>query len=52
MIKMIYRVWYGDHGEKEAFFSEEDAAKLFAELMHGYLSEFKWEIKVEARYSV
>ena len=45
--KMVYRVWYGPHIEKEAFFTEKEAAEGFAKLVNGRLNVYKWQMQIE-----
>ena len=45
--KMVYRVWYGPRIEKEAFFTEKDAAEAFAKLVGGNMNAYRWEMQIE-----
>lgn len=45
--KYVYRVWYGTSIEKQAFFTEKEAAEAFAKLVSGAMNKYKWEIRIE-----
>lgn len=45
--KMVYRVWYGERIEKEAFFTEKETAEWFAKAVNGHLNIYKWEMQIE-----
>lgn len=45
--KTVYRVWYGEHIENEAFFTEKEAAKKFAKAVDGHMNIYLWEMQIE-----
>lgn len=45
--KTVYRVWYGKNIENEAFFTEKEAAKKFAEAVDGHMNIYLWEMQIE-----
>lgn len=45
--KIVYRVWYGKNIENEAFFTEKEAAKKFAETVDGNMNMYLWEMQIE-----
>ena len=45
--KIVYRVWYGEQIEHEAFFTVKRDAQEFAEKVNGHLNKWLWEMKIE-----
>lgn len=45
--KYVYRVWYGAGIEKEAFFTDNEAAEAFAKLVNGTMNKWRWEMQIE-----